>query len=44
MRLSLGIKTIGQPFTNKTVDVVAGTVGEVTIDSASADEIANTEK
>ncbi|OAJ33865.1 enoyl-ACP reductase FabV [Piscirickettsia salmonis] len=38
------LKTIGQPFTNKTVDVMAGTVGEVTIDSASADEVANTEK
>ncbi|ODN42174.1 enoyl-ACP reductase FabV [Piscirickettsia litoralis] len=38
------LKTVGQPFTDKTVDVLAGTVGEVTIDPANADEIANTEK
>ncbi|HVB33555.1 MAG TPA: enoyl-ACP reductase FabV [Patescibacteria group bacterium] len=36
------LKPIGQPYTNKTVDLDRGQVGEVTIQPASAEEIADT--
>lgn len=36
------LKTIGEPFTNKTVDFHTGSVSEVTIPAATADEIDGT--
>ncbi len=36
------LKTIGEPFTGKTVDIARGTVGEVTVEPASEPEVAAT--
>lgn len=36
------LKPIGKPYTSKTVDVMAGTVSDVTIEPANAEEIENT--
>jgi enoyl-[acyl-carrier protein] reductase/trans-2-enoyl-CoA reductase (NAD+) len=38
------LKPIGQPYRNKTIDVESGTVSEVAIEPASAEEIAETVK
>lgn len=40
--ISSCLKTIGDPFTNKTVDIHTGNITNVTIDSASKDEIEGT--
>ncbi len=36
------LKTVGEPYTGKTVDIHTGVVSEVTIEPAAADEIDNT--
>jgi enoyl-[acyl-carrier protein] reductase/trans-2-enoyl-CoA reductase (NAD+) len=38
------LKTIGKPFTNKTIDVFNGVINEVTIEPASDEEISHTVK
>lgn len=38
------LKTTGEPYTNKTIDVFSGKLSDVTIEPASAAEIINTQK
>lgn len=41
-RYSSALKTIGEPFTNKTIDTMTGEIKEVTIGPATQEEIDNT--